>query len=749
MIMWNKTAKHQSPSPRPSKFYNRILAMFLVIALVGSTYGGVASAAETVNSIFITPDVQTGKLYVDDNSIILNAYANISGDNVARNITESATWSSTSTSVQVVKGVVKATGAVSSATITARYSDKTDTFYVTSEYAYDDIKLKLESVDAPDKKDVDLGLDLLFTAKAIKGSSPEEDITSTATWTTSNSAIATVTNGTVKLLGTGEVTITVKLKGKSDSITLTAKTPYSSIDIKKDGNSISGPIEMYVGAPDLNLAAIASFKAGGTETATETATWSSSSASVVKIDEKGKLTAVGQGTAVITATKYGVSDSVTVIVRTEYEVLKVTPEKQIYVTLYGTSVELSATAIKGAATPQDVTNLVEWKIADADQAVAIIKKENGKVYAVPKGVGTVQITASYLGISKNVSITVYPTINTVEIEKDSLDVFVDETGTLPDVSGETVAGDKKDIGKYVEWSSDDQRVVKIEDGKWKAIGKGTATLTASMETSPGTSVSDTVYVQVHDKILTLIPSTETISVVIGKEVDFPQVQLIYENGEEAPVTDEIVWKSSTPKLLVKETKMKGLLATTATLTGTYLNHTVKIKVTVEEEFISFLIEPKNVSLTLKKSQSIKVTGTTKSGKKVILGSRIEWKASNEDHVTVKGASVKGLSEGSGNLTATIQEKTLVVPYEVTAKLTKLTASSTTFKSNVGASVSVDLTALYENGKSHDVTSKAVWTTSKSSVATVSDGKISVKGKGSASIKATFGGKTVTVRVTAK
>jgi hypothetical protein len=254
---------------------------------------------------------------------------------------------------------------------------------------------------------------------------------------------------------------------------------------------------------------------------------------------------------------------------------------------------------------------------------------------------------------------------------------------------------------------------------------------------------------VHNKILTLIPAQDTISVVIGREVDLPTVRLIYENGEEEVITDKVTWKSSTANLLVKSTSMKGLLAANATLTGTYLNKTVKVKVTVEEEFTSFAITPAKVSVTLNRTQTVKVVGTTKSGKKVTLSSRVDWKASNEEHVTIKGSTVRGLTEGSGTLTASVQGKPLEIPYVVTAKLTKLTASQTSFKAVAGNQLSVSVTALYENGKSANVTSQATWTTSKPSVATVTNGQISVKAKGSATIKGTFGGKSVTIRVSVK
>lgn len=757
MKMWSKTEKHPELSSRPSNIYNRILSMFVVIAVIFGTLGGVASAAdEVVTGVHIDPQSSSNIVYVDDNSIILFATADISGGSgtTNRNVTDEATWSSTSSSIKVAKGVVTATGVVSSATITARYKDKTDTYSVSSQYYYNDVKLKIDSVDAPDKQDVNLGPDLTFVATGTKSDSAIDTLTDTAVWTSSNSNVATVSKGVVKLLTAGETTITVKSKGKSDSIVLTVKSPYEKIEINNNSDQeISGPIDITIGASnDRQLKAKAVYKSGasGPVDITNDTTWTSSNSAVAKINEKGLLTAVGAGTAVISAKRFGATDSVTVIVRTEYEALKITPEKTINVTLYGKNVELTASASSGKELNRDVTALAEWKISDTDQAVAGILEIGNKVYAVPKGTGTAQITASYLGLSKTISITVSPTITTVEIEKDSLDVFVEDTATLPAVNGKTVAGDTKDIGKFVEWTSGDTSIVKIEDGKWKALKAGTVTLTATLEGASGTpDISDTIIVNVHKKILALIPSEETISVVIGKEVELPKVQLIYEDGFEEPVSDKIVWKSSTPKLLVTSTKLKGLLATTATLTGTYLNQTVKIKVTVEEEFISFAIEPKKISTTLKRSQTVKVTGTTKSGKKVSLGSRIDWHPSSEDHVTIKGSSVKGVEEGSGKLTATVQGKSLEIPYIVTAKLTKLTASNTSFATVAGTQHSVELTALYENGKSANVTSQATWVTSKAAVATVSDGRISVISKGSATIKGTFGGKSVTIRVSVK
>jgi len=756
MNLWNKTEKPASLSARQGIVSNRILALILAIALIGSSFAGTAYAAdEAVSSMTITaspsvPSGQKGQLIVEGDAIILTAYAVVGS--TQKNVTEDAAWTSTSTSVKVAKGVVTATGPVSTATITARYKDATATYEVTAEYKYDELQLQLNGSVVSDKMDASLGQDLNFTAWGIKNGS-RTDETKNAAWTTSNSNVATVDKGVVKLLGAGETTIAAKYKGKTESIEIKVESPYEDLHIRNNNADVESPIELYLGASDtLELTAVADLKSGGTDTITDDAAWTSSNPAVVKIDDKkkGKIVAVGKGTAVVTATRFGVSDSVTVIVKTEYEALKVTPEKPIYMTLYGAKVELSATAANGEKGHEPVTDKAEWKIPAEGQAVAVIDKgSDGKTYVVPKGAGNTQISIAYLGLTKTISVNVSPTIESISIAKESLDAFSEETGTLPAVTGTLLTGETRDVGNYGTWISSDPEVVAIEDGKWKAVAKGTAKLIFAVPGMKDETLRKEVSISVHNKILALIPSQETMSVVIGKEVNLPQVTLIYENGEEEPITDKIAWKSSTPNLLVKPTSMKGLLAATATLTGTYLNKTVKIKVTVEEEFMSFAITPNKISLTLNRSQSIKVVGTTKSGKKISIGNRIEWKAENEEHLSIKGASVKALSESSGKLTATVQGKSLEVPYVVTARLTKLTASDTKIDGVVGKQYNVGITALYENGKTASVASMAAWTTSKAAVATVENGKITANGKGTATIRGTFAGKAVSIRVTVK
>lgn len=729
----------------------RLCAAVIAIALTIVPWSSVSAAEETVLGVELDSVSEPVALIVEGEPYSIRAWATVSTTTNKKDVSDSATWTSSSSLIKVNKGVITATGEVSSATITVKYSGFTDEVKVKSVYQYKEIKLELEGADVPATKTVQLGSELNLKANGVKDDNSVENVTDAATWTSSNSAVATVDDGKVTLVSAGKATITAKRLGRSDMVELTVESPYSAIKISSTP-AIEGAIEMFVGDADRVLVATAVPKSGGAEvTITDDATWTSSNSNVVKVED-GKVTAVGAGTAIVTAKQYGVSETVTFYVRTAFEAMKLLPDKPIAVTLYGAGVELEASVVKGTNAANDITGEAEWKTADA--FVATIVKSGDKVTVVPRSVGSTKVSATYKGLTKEQTITVYPSIVSVDIAKDELDVFVEDTAALPAVTGETAAGSSQDISKLVQWTSSDSAIVAIEEGKWKALKTGTATLTAKVENEAGVASAvktDTITVNVHNKVLTLDSDITAISVVTGKEANLPPVKIIYENGNEEVITDKITWKVSSPNLLVKAPKIKGLKASTVTLTGSYLSKNITFKVTIEEEFTSFQITPTGgLQLTLNKSQSIKVTGVTKSGKKVSLASRLDWQASEPDLVSINKSSIKGLKEGSGKLTAVIQGKTLEVSYKVTAKLTKLAASEKSIKLvAIGTTETVKLTADFENGKSVDVTAEAKWTTSNAKVATVTNGVIKFLGKGSASIKATYGGKTVTVSVSAK
>ena len=129
-------------------------------------------------------------------------------------------------------------------------------------------------------------------------------------------------------------------------------------------------------------------------------TWKSSDESVVTVDEKGKVTAVGNGTATITVTSvsgnYTATVAVTVKIPVEIEKISIEAEKET-LTKIGESTELK---VKIEPENADAQKLI-WK--SGDEMIATVD-ENGKVTAI--GNGTVIITVTTEDRKNTASITI-------------------------------------------------------------------------------------------------------------------------------------------------------------------------------------------------------------------------------------------------------------------------------------------------------------------------------------------------------
>ena len=129
-------------------------------------------------------------------------------------------------------------------------------------------------------------------------------------------------------------------------------------------------------------------------------TWKSSDENVVTVDEKGKVTAVGNGTATITVASvsgnYTATVAVTVKIPVEIERITIETEKEI-LTKIGESTELK---VKIEPENADAQKLI-WK--SDDEMIAAVD-ENGKVTAI--GNGTVIITVTTEDGKNTASITI-------------------------------------------------------------------------------------------------------------------------------------------------------------------------------------------------------------------------------------------------------------------------------------------------------------------------------------------------------
>lgn len=174
-------------------------------------------------------------------------------------------------------------------------------------------------VVAPSNATVAPGVTQQYTATATYGNNTTADVTSSVTWSSNLSSVATISNSgllTANALGVATIQATSS-NGiiSSTSVTVTNK-PITSISISPPNGAT---LSLSSGVNTVQFTATATYSDGTTANVTANATWTSVPSTVATVSNtsptNGLVTAVGVGNATITATSGGVtSTSATVTV---------------------------------------------------------------------------------------------------------------------------------------------------------------------------------------------------------------------------------------------------------------------------------------------------------------------------------------------------------------------------------------------------------------------------------------------------
>jgi uncharacterized protein YjdB len=220
-----------------------------------------------------------------------------------------------------------------------------------------------------------------------------QDVTTTAKWESSNPSVATVSaTGFVTAMALGATVI------KASDSTAAGTLVVSVVAGTVKSLLIVGPTTIAT-AQTIELTASAS-TTGGNEVVTSGAVWQSSKPAVAAVSDVGVLTAVSPGTATITATYQGVVGTLTVTV-VDMTVTSISFYGTTTVTR-GATAQLTATAALGDGSSRIVTNVATWQSLNTDIATV---SDTGLVTTLSTA-GTATITATYLGTTGSVDITV-------------------------------------------------------------------------------------------------------------------------------------------------------------------------------------------------------------------------------------------------------------------------------------------------------------------------------------------------------
>ena len=250
----------------------------------------------------------------------------------------------------------------------------------------------------------------------------------------------------------------------------------------------------------------------------KTVVWSSSNNDVATVDESGNVTAVGAGTAVITAKVGSFQKTCNIEVRV--------PMTGIAISDVGADIQKGTSkALSVSYLPADTTGNKTIVWSSSNGAIASVDAE-GNVTA--NAVGTAAITAKVGEYQKICVIRVKSALTGITISETTLSLINGESKTL----GAAVLPSDTTDDRTVAWSSSNESVATVDsNGNVRAVGVGNANITAKAGNFEAVCAL-TVTLAMNSTTTVLDNNDTGISVTAGKDVIPADTTL-----EVKPITD--------------------------------------------------------------------------------------------------------------------------------------------------------------------------------------------------------------------
>ena len=486
------------------------------------------------------------------------------------------------------------------------------------------------AIEIPETAEIVAGTSLKMSATVTPSTTPDD-----ISWTSSNEAVATVNDGTIKALTAGTTTITVTAGAVSDTCTVTVVpgvydivTPYvggpfklaiaqnqegkfyyfngattdknyqldtsaniaDAADVYLESSANEGKFYMYFldTANNNTKTYIEAYNRNGsgslrlvTETPENDYSYDETLKTLVITDGEftGYIGAYNSNTIIqgssasfITADNLDVSQYPARLHKVVIPVTGVTLDKTSQNMTAGNTMDLVATVAPGNATNKAVT----WTSSKTDVATV---DQTGKVTAVAPGTATITVTTEDGGKTATCEITV------VAATVPATGVTLDKTSETLNVGGEvnlTATVAPADTTDTLTWTTSNANVATVAGGKVTAVGVGTATITA---TAGDKSATCTITVAVAVSKVELDKATANMTV--GGETTLTATVTVNPNAD---TYKNVTWTTSDATVATVENgKVKALKAGTVTITATSATDNAKkaeCTITVTEPVVS-------------------------------------------------------------------------------------------------------------------------------------------------------------------
>lgn len=738
--------------------------------LITARYSGfAATAAVTVTPAVIvglqlTPPTATVPVGVSRQYVATATFS----DQTTQDVTTSAIWSTGNNTIATVStgsgGGLALGRAIGTTSVAASFQGYSASAQITVTAA------TLSRIDVtPASVQLIKGRSQQLSASAVFTDGTSQDVTSQATWSSADASSVTVSNssgsqGLATAVGSpanGQpVAVSASFSGLSGSASVgVTAAVVTQIQVTPASASVPrGLTQAY--------SATATLSDGSTQDVTTAAIWSSSNTSIAVVSNtsgsNGVATALNIGTATIAASYQGFSagGQITVGNPTVTGMSVLPPNVSIPT---GFTQQYRAYLQYSDLTVQEVTANATW--ASSSPAVATVNNgsANQPGLATSLAPGQTQISAAYSGYSGSATLTVTSAVlSSIQVTPASASI---PRGTTQAFVATGVYSDQttQDITASVTWSSSDTTIATISNtspvnGVATGIGLGTVSIRAQLQGITG-SATLTVTSATLSRV-DVAPSNT--SVPVGLTQAFTATA-VYTDASVQDVTALSTWTSSNTSVATISNASDsigvatGVALGSTTITASYGGLSGTAALTVSGAVLS-TIELSPVGYTLPKGfrRGYRATGIYSDGSKSDVTTTVVWTSSAPAIATVSNASgnnglVTGVAAGSTTLTAALRGVQASLSLTVTAAtLSLIDVQPANPSVQTGTRKSFSAAGVFSDSTTLDLTTQVSWTSSNTSVATISSSGVAVTaGAGTTTIAAVLAGKTGTSAMTVR
>ncbi len=635
-----------------------------------------------------------------------------------QDLTNQVRWASATTSVATISNASGSQGlatAVSSGTsaISASLDGVTGSTTLTVTAP------TLKSITVtPANTDLPVGETEQFTATGTLSDNSTEDLTSQATWTSSDTTWATISNtGLATAVSPGPVTISAAFDGITGSTSLTIT------------NAVLQSIAVTPANTDLPVGETEQFTATGTlsdnstEDLTSQATWKSSDTTWATISNTGLATAISPGPVTISAAFDGITGSTALtITNAVLQSIAVTPANTNLPV--GETEQFTATGTLSDKSTEDLTNQATWKSSDTTWATI-----NNTGLATAISPGPVTISAAFDGITGSTALTITNAVlQSIALTPANPSIAAGDTeqftatGTFSDNSTENLTG-------QVTWASATTSVATISNasgsqGLATGVKAGTSSISAALDGVTGSTVLTVTAATLQS--IAVNPANPSVSA--GGTEQFTATGT-YSDKSTQDLTSQVTWASATTSVATisnasgSQGLATGVKAGTSSISAALDGVTGSTVLTVTSAtLVSIAVTPANTDLPAGETEQFTATGTLSDNSTEDLTSQATWTSSDTTWATISNTGLAtAVSPGPVTISAAFDGITGSTGLTITnAVLQSISLAPTNPSIAAGDTEQFTATGTYSDKSTQNLISQVTWASATTSVATISN-----------------------------